>query len=97
MLTSLYPKMVSGQFCASLCGDHLYEFSASSMNPKLFSFNQLAEEAALGKPLAKQRVPELAEIVIAALGKMDLGHSVAAAVAALIRARCEKTRNSFRR
>jgi serine/threonine-protein kinase HipA len=71
------------------------EYSSEKVLPK--NFEQLAKEAGLGKPLVKQRVPELAEIVIAALEKMDLGHSVAAAVAALIRARCEKTRNSFRR
>src|SRR5580704_865302 len=70
------------------------EYSSEKVLPK--NFEQLAEEAALGKPLVKQRVPELAEIVIAALRKMDLGHPVAAAVAALIRARCEKTRNNFR-
>jgi serine/threonine-protein kinase HipA len=70
------------------------EYSSEKVLPK--NFEQLADEAALAKPLVKQRVPELAEIVIAALGKMDLGHPVAAAVAALIRARCEKTRNSFR-
>jgi serine/threonine-protein kinase HipA len=70
------------------------EYSSEKVLPR--NFEQLAEEAALGKPLVKQRVPELAEIVIAALGKMDLEHPVAAAVAARIQARCEKTRNSFR-
>jgi serine/threonine-protein kinase HipA len=70
------------------------EYSSEKVLPR--NFEQLAEEAALGKPLVKQRVPELAEIVIAALGTMDLGHPVAAAVAALIRARCEKTRDRFR-
>jgi hypothetical protein len=70
------------------------EYSSEKVLPK--NFEQLAEEAALAKPLVKQRVPEMAEIVIAALGKMDLGRPVAAAVAALIRARCQKTRTSFR-
>ncbi|MGB9068268.1 MAG: type II toxin-antitoxin system HipA family toxin [Candidatus Acidiferrales bacterium] len=70
------------------------EYSSEKVLPG--NFEQLAEEAALGKPLVKQRVPELAEIVIAALEKTDLEHPVAASVAALIRARCEKTRNSFR-
>jgi serine/threonine-protein kinase HipA len=70
------------------------EYSSEKVLPK--NFEQLAEEAGLGKPLVKQRVPELAEIVIAALEKMDLAPPVAAAAAALIRARCEKTRNNFR-
>jgi serine/threonine-protein kinase HipA len=70
------------------------EYSSEKVLPK--NFEQLAEEAGLGKPLVKQRVPELAEIVTAALGTMDLAHPVAEAVAALIRARCENTRNGFR-
>jgi serine/threonine-protein kinase HipA len=70
------------------------EYSSEKILPK--NFEQLAEEAGLGKPLVKQRVPEFVEIVIAALEKMDLAPPVAAAVAALIRARCEKTRNNFR-
>jgi serine/threonine-protein kinase HipA len=71
------------------------EYSSEKVLPK--NFEQLAEEAGLGKALVKQRVPELADIVIAALGKMDLANPVAAAVAAVVRTRCEKTRNSFRR
>jgi serine/threonine-protein kinase HipA len=70
------------------------EYSSEKVLPK--NFEQLAEEAGLGKPLVKQRVPEVAEIVTAALGTMDLAHPVAEAVAALIRARCENTRNGFR-
>jgi serine/threonine-protein kinase HipA len=71
------------------------EYSSEKVLPK--NFEQLAEEAGLGKALVKQRVPELADIVIAALGKIDLANPVAAAVAAVVRTRCEKTRNSFRR
>jgi serine/threonine-protein kinase HipA len=71
------------------------EYSSEKVLPK--NFEQLAEEAGLGKPLVKQRVPELAEIVLAAFGKMDLANPVAEAVATLIRDRCEKTRNSFQR
>ena len=70
------------------------EYSSEKILPK--NFEQLAEEAGLGKPLVKQRVPEMAEIVLAALAKMDLANPVAAAVAALIRTHCEMTRNSFR-
>ena len=35
------------------------------------NFEQLAEEAGLGKPLVRARVPEMAEKVIASLGKVE--------------------------
>jgi HipA-like protein len=50
----------------------------------------------LGKPLVRARVPEMAERVIAALGKVEIAHPVAEKVAALIRQRSEKVRDSFR-
>ena len=87
--TTYYPEL-SQNMAIKIRG----EYSSEKVLPK--NFEQLAEEAGLAKPLVKQRVPEMAEIVIAALGKMDLGRPVAAAVAALIRARCQKTRTSFR-
>jgi len=45
----------------------------------------------------KRRVAEMADAVIGALGKVEIANPVAEAVAALVRARCETTRNSFRR
>ena len=70
------------------------EYSSEKVTPK--NFEQLAEEAGLGKPLVRRRVPELAETVIASLGKVEVAHPVAEAVAALIRKRCEIARNRFR-
>jgi serine/threonine-protein kinase HipA len=90
IVSTIYYPELSQEMAMKIGGEH----SSEKVLPK--SFEQLAGEAGLGKPLVKQRVPELAEIVIAALGKMDLEHPVAAAVAALIRARCEKARNNFR-
>jgi serine/threonine-protein kinase HipA len=90
MVSTVYYPELSQNMAMKIGG----EYSSEKVLPQ--NFERLAEEAALGKPLVKQRVPELAEIVIAALGEMDLGHPVAAAVAALIRARCEKSRNNFR-
>jgi hypothetical protein len=58
---------------------------------------QVAEEAGLGKPMAKRRVPELAEAIIATLPKVDIADPFAEAVATLIRQRCERAMNSFRR
>ena len=54
------------------------------------NFEQLAEEAGLGKPLVRARVPEMAERIIAALGKIEITHPDAEKVAALIRQRSEK-------
>jgi serine/threonine-protein kinase HipA len=70
------------------------EYSSEKVMPK--NFEQLAEEAGLGKPLVRRRVPDLAETVIASLGKVEISHPVAEAVAALIRKRCESARNRFR-
>ena len=57
---------------------------------------QLAEEAGLAKPIVRNRVPELAESVIANLANVEIAHPVAAAVAALMRKRCENVRDGFR-
>jgi serine/threonine-protein kinase HipA len=60
-------------------------------------FEQLAEEAGLGKPLVRGRVAEVAERVVAALAKVEIAHPVAEKVAGLIRRRSEKMRDDFRR
>jgi len=60
------------------------------------NFEQLAEEAGLGKPLVRGRVQEMAERVIDALAKVEIAHPVAERVAGLIRQRSERIRDSFR-
>ena len=70
------------------------QYSSDKVTPK--DFEQLAEEAGLAKPLVRNRVPELAETVIANLDKAEIEHPVAEAVAVLIRKRCEIVRNRFR-
>jgi len=70
------------------------EYSSARVSPK--DFELLADEAGLGKPLVRRRVPELADTVIASLKKIDIANPVAEAVAALIRTRCENTRTTFR-
>jgi serine/threonine-protein kinase HipA len=70
------------------------EYSSEKVLPR--NFEELAEEAGLAKPLVRSRVPELAELVIANLGKVEIANSVAEGVAALIKTRCEHTRESFR-
>ena len=88
--TVYYPEL-SKEMAMKIGGEYLSE----KVTPK--DFERLSEEAGLGKPLVKQRVPEMADAVIGALGKIEIANPVAEAVAALIRARCETMRNSFRR
>jgi serine/threonine-protein kinase HipA len=60
------------------------------------NFEQLAEEAGLGKPLVRGRVAEVAERVVEALAKVEIADPVAEKVAGMIRRRSEKVRDSFR-
>jgi serine/threonine-protein kinase HipA len=71
------------------------EYSSEKLTPK--NFELLAEEAGLAKPIVKRRVPELAETIVAALPGLEIVDPFAEAVAALIRQRCERAMNSFRR
>lgn len=70
------------------------QYSSERVTPG--DFEKLAEEAGLAKPIVRRRVPELAETTIAGLGKMEIAHPIAEAVAALIRKRCEAVGNRFR-
>jgi serine/threonine-protein kinase HipA len=71
------------------------EYSSEKVMPK--NFELLAEEAGLAKPMVKRRVPELAETIVATLPGLETADPVAEAVSALIRQRCERAMNSFRR
>lgn len=70
------------------------EYSSDKLTPK--DFQQLAEEAGLAKPIIRNRVPELAEAVIANLDKAGIGHPVSEAVAVLIRKCSDMVRTRFR-
>ena len=74
----------------SICGEY------SSEKVTAGNFGQLAEEAGLGKPLVRARVAQMSERVIAALGKVDITNPDAEKVAAMIRQRSDKIRDSFR-
>ena len=54
-------------------------------------------EAGLAKPMVKRRVPELAETIVATLPELEIADPFAEAVAAVIRQRCERAMDSFRR
>lgn len=66
------------------------QYSSEKVAPR--DFEQLAEEAGLGRPLVGRRVRELADAVFASLGKVEVTHPTAEKVAALVRERCEKVR-----
>ena len=70
------------------------EYSSEKVMPK--EFEKLAEEAELGKPLVRRRVPALAEMLIDILPKVQAAHPVAEEVATLIRQRSENALKSFR-
>jgi hypothetical protein len=66
------------------------EYSSEKITPR--DFEQLAEEAGLGKAQVKRRVPELAARVIDALARIKIANPTAEKVAAQIKQRCEKMR-----
>src|SRR5580658_440196 len=91
VVSTLYYPELSRDMAMKIGGEY------SSENLTARNFEQLAEEAGLGKPLVRSRVAEMAERVIAALAKVEIAHPVAEKVAGLIRQRSEKVRDSFRR
>jgi hypothetical protein len=70
------------------------EYQSEKVTPK--DFEELAEEAAFAKPMVRRRVPELADAVVTALARVTISNSVAEALAALIRERCDAIRDRFR-
>jgi serine/threonine-protein kinase HipA len=70
------------------------EYSATKVTPK--DFEQLAEDAALARPLVRRRVPALAAAAIEALDKIKITDKVSDEVAGLIRKRCERAGEEFR-
>ena len=93
MLSPLY-DIVSTVYYPDLSRDMAMKIGKeySSENVTAKDFEQLAEEAGLGKALVRRRVPELADTVIASLAKVQIANATAEKVAALIRERCGKAR-----
>jgi len=81
--TVYYPEL--SQDMAMKIGGEYFSEKVTAKN-----FEQLAQEAGLARPLVRARVPQMAERVIAAVGKMEIAHPVAEKVAGLIRQRSEK-------
>lgn len=61
---------------------------AESDKLSLTHFERLAEDAGLGQPMVRKRVPELAEQVRASLEKVKIDHAVVCKLTALIHNRC---------
>lgn len=87
--TVYYPEL-SREMAMKIGGEY------SSEKVTLDDFEKLAEEAGLGKPLVKRRVPELAEALLKALPRVDVANASAEKVAALICRRAENAQKGFR-
>jgi serine/threonine-protein kinase HipA len=96
-LSPLY-DVVSTAYYPELSRDMAMKIGGAYSPEKVTSkdFERLADEAGLGKPLVLRRVTEMAEKVIAALSKVEIGHPVGEKVAELIRRRAENARGRFR-
>jgi len=90
VVSTLYYPEISRDMAMKIGG----EYSSEKVTAR--NFEHLAEEAGLGKPLVRTRVPQMAERVIAALAKVEIAHPVAEKVAGLIRQRSEKVQDGFR-
>ena len=90
LVSTVYYPELSRDMAMKIGGEYLSE------KVTLKNFEQLAEEAGLGKPLVRGRVPELAERVIAALPEMETVHPAAQRVADLIRERAENLKGRAR-
>ena len=86
--TVYYPEL--SNVMAMKLGD---AYQPEKVGPR--DFEKLAEQAGLAKPLVRQRVPELTQVVLDATVKVKMNQDVAQKVAALICARCEKTLKRF--
>ncbi len=92
-LSPLY-DIVSTVYYPELSRDMAMKIGGEYSSEKIVAkdFEQLAEEAGLGRPLVRRRVPELADTVMQSLTKVASANPTAAKVAALIRQRCEKAK-----
>jgi serine/threonine-protein kinase HipA len=90
VVNTLYYPELSRDMAMKIGG----EYSSEKVTAR--NFEQLAEEAGLGKPLVRGRVAEISDRVIAGLAKVQIAHPAAEKVAELIRQRAEKVRDSFR-
>jgi serine/threonine-protein kinase HipA len=87
--TVYYPEL-SREMAMKIGGEY------SSEKVTLKNFEQLAEEAGLGRALLRTRVPELAKRVINYLASVEIAHPVAEKVRELIKHRAKHTKDVFK-
>ena len=88
-LSPLY-DLVSTVFYPGLTENMAMKFGGEAKSISVLPANveKFAEDTGLGKPLAKSRVPELAQTISDAIDNTEQPHDVSERVAALIRQRC---------
>jgi serine/threonine-protein kinase HipA len=90
LVSTIYYPELSQNMAMKIGG----EYSSERVAPN--NFERLAEDAGLAKPIVKRRVPELADMLVAAIARTEMRTPTSEAVAAMISKRCEYVRNGFR-
>jgi serine/threonine-protein kinase HipA len=90
LISTVYYPELSPKMAMKLGG----EYDSERITPA--SFERLAEEAGLAKPMMQRRVLELAEAVVTKLPTVTTGQPVTVAVAKLIQSRCERKIKGFK-
>ena len=89
LVSTIYYPELSPKMAMKIGG----EYRLDRIGPR--HFETLAEEAALARPLVRQRVREVAARVLEALNVVDIEGAVAEAVATIVRERCDRTMSEF--
>ena len=87
--TSYYPEL-SQKMAMKIGG----EYESEMVHPR--SFEKMADECGLAKPLVKKRILELSKSVIAALDTIEINHPVAEGVKSIIKKHCLEILQTFK-
>lgn len=87
--TSYYPEL--SQKMAMRIGG---EYESEMIRP--LSFEKMADECGLAKPLVKKRILELSESVIAALDAIEINHPIGENVQSVIKKHCQEILQTFK-
>lgn len=90
LLSTVYYPDLSKKMAMKIGG----EYESRKILPK--NFERMAEEAGLAKPIVRQRVPELARLIMENLDKTKIDNKVVHKLAGLIRKHCEQALNNFK-
>lgn len=97
-LTPLY-DLVSTVYYPELAKKMAMKIGKEAFSEKILPehFEKLAEDAGLAKPMVAKRVPELAELTLSSLSKVDIDHPVADQLSKLIEDRCKMFLSRFKK